>query len=343
VSYGCGGSLLASASSDGTVRLWDTTLIARNGVLIGHTTYVYDVAFRPVARPSSLAPRPPADEVASAGWDGKVLLWDPTTGRQTAELPHQSLVVSALAYSPDGRKLAVAVRKEGVWLWDLATRKPTHLWKGLAGDWKGDTHVAFNPEGTLLAGGSLEGPVRLWNPETGKEMAVLTGHDGCSRDVAFRPDGKQLASAGEDGTVRLWDVASRQLTAVLRGSSDLYRLAYSADGRLLAAGGGDKAVRVWEVETHKEIGAYHPGSTVYGLAFNPDGTRLACACADNTIRLWDPIRLREVVELRGHGAYVHAVAFSPDGTRLVSGSGDSTVRIWDTLPAQERASHRETR
>ena len=69
----------------------------------------------------------------------------------------------------------------------------------------------------------------------------------------------------------------------------------------------------------------------------------ACACADNTIRLWDPVRLREVAELRGHDAYVHAVDFSSDGTRLISASGDFTVRVWDTLSAQDRASEPRTK
>jgi WD40 repeat protein len=326
VKYGPGGGLIVSGSADHTVRLWDVKLAARNGVLRGHRKYVYDVAFRP-----------DGGEVASAAWDGTVRLWEPTTGRETAVLRPGASILNALAYRPDGRQLAVLGRGGGVWVWDLARRKPTRLERDLASHWAGDTRVAFHPQGTLLAQGTALGPVRLWNPATGKRAGVLRGHKGCSRDVAFRPDGQQLASAGQDGTVRLWDLATGRTKAVLRGPPELYCLAYSADGRLLAAGGGDRTVWLWEVDTREQVGVLQVDSTVYGLAFSPDGTRLACACADNSIRLWDVARRREVADLRGHDAYVHAVMFSPDGTRLVSASGDFTVRVWDTLSAQDRA------
>ncbi len=327
VRYGAGGALLVSAASDDMARLWDAELADRSGVLREHTSLVYDVAFRP-----------DGGEVASASWDGTVRRWDPTTGRETAApLTHPDQYATGLAYSPDGRQLAAVVRQEGVWLWDLARRERFLLGKGPMGDWTGECRVAFHPGGKLLAGGSLDGRVRLWDPAARTELDALAGHTRACRAVAFRPDGAQLASAGLDATVRLWEVATRQPTAVLPAAPDLYCLAYSADGRLLAAGSRNRTVTVWRVETRQPVGQILFGGAVYGVAFSPDGTRLACACADNTARLIDVATLREVTELRGHGVYVHAVQFSPDGTRLVSASGDHTVRIWDTLSAHERA------
>ena len=107
------GSRLISASDDGTVCFWDLHLLERNGVLRGHTSFVYDVAFSPDGL-----------QVASAAWDGTARLWDATTGRQNALLKHTQPYVTSLAFSRDGRTLATATSSVGCTLWDLATGKP---------------------------------------------------------------------------------------------------------------------------------------------------------------------------------------------------------------------------
>jgi eukaryotic-like serine/threonine-protein kinase len=333
------GARLISPSDDGTVRVWDMKLAERNGVLRGHTGFVYDVAFRPDGR-----------EVASAAWDRTVRLWDPDTGRQTGLLRHDTEVntavargiesdfMSAVAYSPDGGRVATANRDLGVALWKAANAEREHTWPGSTGTWNLDGRVAFSPDGTLVAAGSLAGPVRLWEVATKERVAELSGHEGGSGEVAFAPDGATLASVGLDGTIRLWDVATRKAVAVLRGhTAMLTRVAYSPDGGLLASGAEDSTVRLWDSRTRAALATINVGSIVYGVAFSPDGTRLALGCADTTIGLIDVATRQEVAGLRGHTAYVHAVAWSPDGTRLISGSGDYTVRVWDSLSIQARA------
>ena len=328
------GSRLVSGTIDGTVRVWDMKLVERNGILSGHESFVYDVAFDPNG-----------EQVASAAWDGTARLWDATTGRQTGLLKHEEKgIILSVAYSRDGRRLATADRVQGVALWDVASGKASRSSQFVASKpW--ENRACLNPDGTLLASGSFEGPVILWDVATGREVDRLNGHGReqngdmiGSIDVAFHPDGSLLASTGVDGTVRLWDVATRVSVAVLRGHTEkVWRVAFSADGKLLASCSNDKTIRFWDIQTHEQLAVIPMGSIVYGVAFSPDGTRLAAACRDNTIRLIDVATRQQVAELRGHGDYVHAIAWSPDGTRLVSGSGDFTVRIWDSLSAQERA------
>jgi eukaryotic-like serine/threonine-protein kinase len=321
------GSRLVSGSKDGVVHIWDMNLLERNGVLRGHESYVYDVAFSP-----------DGEHVASAAWDGTVRLWNATTGLQTSLLKHETGVISSAAYMCDGRRLATVERERGVALWDVKSQKTAGSWRVPVGNSNADSRASLNSAGTLLAAASGEGPVRLWDVATGREVARLEGHDRNSIDVAFHPSGGLLATCGEDGTVRLWDVTTHAPVAVLRGHTDsVRRVAFSNDGKLLASGSKDKTIRLWDVHTHEQLAVIPVGTIVYGVAFSPDGTRLAAGCRDSTVRLFDVATRKEVAELRGHTDYVHAVAWSPDGTRLVSGSGDFTVRTWDSVPPAIRA------
>jgi WD40 repeat protein len=316
------GSHVVSFCNDGTIRIWDVGLLERNGVLRGHTSFVYDVAFSP-----------DGTQVASAAWDATVRLWDVTTGRQTGLLPHEEdNIVSSVAYSPDGKLLASVSRRDNhIHIWDLTTRKRLRVMTAPTGEWAGDVRAAFSRDGRLIAAGSHDGVVRLWDVNTGKPAGELHGHKRYATDVAFHPDGTTLASCSFDGTVRLWDLRS-QTARVVETGKDNYRIAFSADGKRFATRAG-----IFDVESGQKLADLPAGLTIYGLAFSPDGTRLAIGYADDSIRLVDVASRQFVAELHGHSQYVFPVAWSPDGTMLLSGSGDGTVRVWDSLSVQQRA------
>ena len=198
--------------------------------------------------------------------------------------------------------------------------------------------VAFSSGGRLASAG-WDGSVRLWDPDTGAELAALTGHHGSVFAVAFSPDGRRLASAGTDGSVRLWDPATGVELAALTGHhGSVSAVAFSPDGRRLASAGYDGTVRLWDPATGVELAALTGhDSRVFAVAFSPDGRRLATAGYDGTVRLWDPATGAELAALTGHDDIVSAVAFSPDGRRLATAGYDGSVRLWDPAGGAELA------
>jgi WD40 repeat protein len=194
--------------------------------------------------------------------------------------------------------------------------------------------VAFSRHG-ILASGSYDGIVRLWDMTTYRQIGrPLAGHDGEIYSVAFSPDGATLATGTDDGNIRLWDVAThRQIRSQLNGHhGEVNSVAFSPDGKILAtAGDEDGTVQLWDVATHHPIGSPLTGhvGTVYSVAFSPDGKTLASGGDDGTVRLWNVASRHLVGDIAYHRGRVWTVAFSRDGKTLATGSADGAVRLWD--------------
>jgi WD40 repeat protein len=212
----------------------------------------------------------------------------------------------------------------------------------LQGHEKGVRSVAFSNSSSgqdqqqLLASGSADHTVRLWDTHTRECVAVLKGHTGSVNSVTFSPDGRLLASASADRTVRLWNVVERQPVHVFQGHTNIVNsVSFSPDGQQLASGSHDGTVRLWSVPEGVPGPVFQHGYyCVYCVAFSPvvGSNVLASGGSDGIIKLWDVSEVKQqkkpMRELQGHSNIISSVAFSPDGSQLVSGSSDDTARLW---------------
>jgi WD40 repeat protein/predicted Ser/Thr protein kinase len=325
VMYTPDGRTLAVSGFHGTVELWDPAAERRRAALRGHEDCVI------------LAMAPDGRTLASGGnSDGRLILWDVATGRELGRLPHQPGGVWALAFSPDGQKLAVGGRDQPVRLWDwVAGRVCLSLPARPI-----ETHcVAFSPSGTILAVSYDEQLVRLYDAATGQEWRQLAVQDRFARPLAWSPEGTILAAGGRDGTAQLWDVTSGRERGTLRVDERrtggvTMGMAFAPDGRTLVTAGGDNVVKVWDVATGRERFALPQMRGMWSVAYRPDGRWLAFTTGGNVV-LYALAPEPATSGLLGHTKSARGVAFSPDGRLLASASDDQTVTLWDRATGRQ--------
>ncbi|MEO1144850.1 MAG: protein kinase [Cyanobacteria bacterium J06638_22] len=193
------------------------------------------------------------------------------------------------------------------------------------------TSVALNAAGNLIASGSLDDTVKVWNPQRGTLVYNLTGHTRDVNTVAISPDGKTLVSGGDDSMIKVWYLPTGALQRNCKGHTrDVNALAISPDGRVLISGGEDRTIRFWQLSNGAPLRIL-PGvlSMIKAIAVNPDGSMFASGGLDNKVRLWNLQTMDQQSMLAGHVTAVNALAYSPGGTFLASGSRDKTIKLWN--------------
>jgi WD40 repeat protein len=340
------GRALATTADD--VRLWDVAAsrrIARFGSALGaDISVVYS---------------PDGTLVAGASFGGNVLLWDAKTHEVRHSLPMGARKIWALAFAPDGKTLAAGSDDGRVALWDPAAGKlQTTIDARTAGVIRS---LSFSPDGKALAASCHikdreRSVIKLWDVESARERATLTGHTRNIEWLGFSPDGKTLASAGWDRTVRLWNPSDGTERAVLAGHLDvIYSAAFSADGKTLASASWDGTVRLWHTATAQELMVLR-GRTgeIWSVAFAPDGRALVSGSgsrhAGSELTLWRgatdaqlavaahaaPAPEPRLATLDSFGNLVKAVAYAPDGRTIAAGAYNGRISLWDPVRGDHR-------
>ncbi|MDG4798133.1 hypothetical protein [Micromonospora sp. WMMD1082] len=315
VAWSSDGGSIATASRDGTARLWDAATGTAYAVLRGHTDMVEAIAFSP-----------DATRAATASRDTTVRIWDTTNGALVTVLACGDYA-RGVAFSPDGARLAATSRDCLVHLWDTATWTVHSTLNGHTSDVWG---VHWSPDSTRLVTASHDKTLIVWDPATGHPARTLHGHLDLVEAVAFSPDGRWIASGSADHTVRIWDAATGTQHSAIGGQRDtIWSIAWTPDSQQVALACGDGTVRIWDIGRLREVAELRGHEhTAWSATVSPDGTRVLSGSADATARIW-ALRPRgaEQLLLAGHRAPLTALAVDGKG-RIVAGSSDGTVRRW---------------
>jgi WD40 repeat protein len=270
------GRLLATASSDQLIRLWDRNSRQFIRELKGHTDRVSGICFTPDDK-----------QLLSSSWDGTVRLWNVDSGLEESQGDHHRRI-NAVACSPDGKLVATASADGAVYLWPITDLTHPSV-RGQHGNEKSDLNdIAFSPDGKWLASASTDNSVALWDVHGPAAPRLLTGHDKTVFRIAFSPDGKQLASASSDHTIKLWNVESGAEIGQFRGCEDtVLGIAFHPHGKRLASASWDGAVKLWDVELRQETVSTKFDQCPTRVAFSPDGTQLVIGSLNGAVFFWD--------------------------------------------------------
>ena len=362
------GDLLASASLDGTVALWNVRTRRQAAVLAEHASLdeltnkvlcvafskdgtrlassdsggwvlVWDVTKRQriltLKGHDQLVPgidfSPDGTRLVSGSWDKKVIIWDATTGNEVhPPLSGHSERISSVAFTEAGREVVSADLGGTVLVWDVGSG--AQVSPPLVEHKVSANSVAITPDGTTLIGGCSDGSLILWGLPAGqiKDAPPRVHRRGVSW-VRVSPDGERLVSADWDGSLVIQYTSGRRPVVTLREHrAAVYGAAFSPDGRSLASCGGDGRVLIWNCDDGRLLKEMmvEGGSTLM-VAYKPGGSLLASAHEDGAVRLWNPASGQLWARLEGHREAVYILAWHPAGRLLASGGRDGRVWLWD--------------
>ncbi len=369
VAFSSTGDLLAAATWDRALKLWDVP----TGRLVAN--------LRQPASPNAVAFSPDGRFVVAAGFQGSASVWDVSSRTRVATFGGHAGDILSAAFSPDGKFVVTSGTDKTARVWVALTGREVSMLNGHR-DWV--LAATFRPDGDRVLTASMDGTARLWDPglresvvelrgglgpvetvavspdgdlvvtgevretpaarlwetDTARQVAELSGHSEFLADVAFDPGGRLVLtlSGGQDSRPRVWDAATGRLLGVYGEPGSTATAVFGPDGSEVLAGGFDGTARIWEARTGRaRLVIEADQEAVSGAAFSGDGRRVVTSGFDGTVRIFDGRDGEQLQVLHGHRGIVTTASFSPDGGSVLSGGEDGTARLWDALTGKQMA------
>lgn len=338
IAYSPDGRWLASASRDGTVRVWD---LGNGREVTAYRGHADDLKSQTedtnVFRVPAVAFAPDGQSIASSGGE-HIHVWEPKTGKRLHILKGHKGVVKALAFGPNANTLLSGGDDRTIHIWDIRAEKPVY---STSDQNQRVEAVAFGAGGKLIAAINAAGELSVYNPATKKKLLSIPVTDSgqAGYGVAFAADEYGIVTAGGDTKPKL--IAGpdpegtragigQTIRAYTGHSAKVNSLAATPDGKLIVTGSKDKSVRIWDANTNKQLWSFqgHLGQ-VTAVALRPDGRQAASGGEDGTIRLWPLTTSDEHRAMSEAAAPLWTVAYSPDGSRFATAGADRTIRLYD--------------
>jgi WD40 repeat protein/uncharacterized caspase-like protein len=321
IAFSVNGQTLAAGDNDGKIQLWNIADGSLIKTLKAHQALINSLSFSPDGK-----------ILASASDDKTVKIWDVNSGLKKLDLTGHLEEVIGVSFSPDSKTIASASEDNTINIWDAINgRKLKNLTEHK--DWVNS--VSFSPDGKTLVSSSADKTIKLWDLNQGKKIKNLTGHENSVLAVTFSHDGTKIASASRDNTVKLWTADGRELDTFKGHTSGVYGVSFSLDDKTIASASLDKTVRLWRrnfdsPETNFE--AHNKG--IYAVAISHDDKMIATAGGDGKVLIWSRSSGSLIRTITAHNKIIYSLSFSVDSKNIITGSEDNTAKIWRISDSQ---------